>query len=73
MPQVKEIIELLKQYDKDDYIAVMIFQTSDVISLAEDEGETVTKDKAIEIIEELHHRQSAETGMNWDTISQLIP
>jgi len=53
--------------DKDGYISIK-WHTDDVIRRADETGAVVTKEQAMEILEDIEANHDAPLGVTWDTI-----
>jgi hypothetical protein len=67
MPAVSEVIERFG-WLKNQHVAVAIWCEDDVLELAKEEGIKCSRKRAREIIDEIDHKQDAETGISWNTI-----
>jgi hypothetical protein len=57
---------------KHSVIAVSIWTVEDVFTMAEKMEAALTVKEAEEILEEVHRKQDANIGINWDVIEQTI-
>jgi len=73
MPTRQSIIQKLKQHHKpNDVIAVAVWTVQDVLDRAKELHTPITENEAEEILEDIHHRQDANIGINWDVIDSGI-
>ena len=74
MPTVRELIKHLEEsHQKNDFIAYTLWTTGDIQSRARDLGKQITRAQAADILEEMHHRQDAGIGINWDVVDTYLP
>lgn len=69
------ISHLQRSYKPDEPIAFSLWVSEDVQSLAEDSGDASRRltDKEVgAILAEFHHRQDADIGLNWQTLTQAV-
>jgi len=65
----KEIVEWLENsYNPNEVLAVAIWSIDDVLERAKERDISLTKDQAENILSIIHRKQSAEYGINWNTI-----
>jgi hypothetical protein len=71
MPKLME--ETLQALERGDAIAI-VWSVEDVLCMSEDEdgNETVTRDEAHEILQQLYEDHNANYGISWDTIYQAV-
>lgn len=50
----------------------VIWCVDDIIHLAKSLGKVVSRDRAVEILQEIEHRHDASIGINWDVISYYL-
>ena len=70
--KVKECIKVLKKLDPEETICLHYWQIGDVLHMAEEMEEKVTKDEAQEILEEIEDNIDSEMGVSWDNIRSGI-
>lgn len=74
MPQVRELIVKLNNYDLNDTIAWAIFDESDVHLIVQEENnngsvaEDITKEEAIEILDAIYDDYNSEDGLSNQSI-----
>ena len=73
MATVKEHIEQLKKwYKDDDILAVAIWAAEDVRSRAEDLEIKLTDEQVDDVLSYVHYKQDATLGITWDTLDWWI-
>lgn len=73
MATVVEIIkDLERNYKPEDQIACGIWTTDDVKTQAMNDDVELTAEQVDEVIDSVHKNIDAESGINWDVISQAI-
>jgi hypothetical protein len=63
---------LLRGHNPYDTVAVSVFTIGDVVDRAHGMKMNIMTEEAILILEQVHHDQSAEHGINWSVIDQAI-
>jgi Ca2+-binding EF-hand superfamily protein len=66
--KVKEWIKVLRKLDPEESICVHYWQIGDVLHMAEEMEEKVTKEEAQEILEEIEDNIDSEMGVSWTSI-----
>ena len=66
--EVKEWIKVLKKMDPEETICVHYWQIGDVLHMAEEMDEKVTREEAQEILEEIEDNIDSEMGVSWTSI-----
>lgn len=50
----------------------IVWGVEDIVDRAKDLGKRISKNKAHEILEEIHHHHDATLGINWDVIDTYL-
>jgi hypothetical protein len=66
--KVKEWIKVLKKMDPEESICLHYWQVSDVLHMAEEMDEKVTKKEAQGILNEIEDNIDSEMGVSWTSI-----
>ena len=73
MPTVAEHIEQLQRlYKAEDIIALIIWETSDVVMRGEERDIEIPQDIAEKIVNDIERNHDAGLGVTWDTLDYYI-